>query len=120
LFFEQIIDTVDDSEMPHGKRCRTDSYRYHLQSKSGASLIRWEYDRYRKREEDSFPLAHVHVHASLAGRDVEGFHIATGRVPVESVFRHLIADWGVDPKRDDWEQVLDESTLQFYERRKHP
>lgn len=120
LFVEQQIRVVDDEEADGGKKCQTLSYRYRLQDVSGSPLIRWEYDREVPREDYRYPLAHVHVHAQLAAgdqRDLEQLHIATGRVPLELVIRHLITDWGVRTKDDQWPEILNESLVGFYERR---
>jgi hypothetical protein len=41
-------------------------------------------------------------------------------VPLELVLWHLIAEWGVTPKTDGWQEVLDKSLTGFEQRRTAP
>jgi hypothetical protein len=116
LFVQQVIRVVDDSE---GKHCQTVSYRYRLQADESpkSTLIRWEYDRDPPRPDYQYPPAHVHFHGELEGADVQGLHVPTGRVPLEYVAWHLIAEWGAAPLTDDWQGLLEASIEGFQERR---
>jgi hypothetical protein len=114
LFVRQIIEVIDG-------HCRTESYSYRLQADEavGSWLVRWEYHRERPRHDYSYPLAHVHVNATFddgipAGR----LHIPTRRVPLELVIWHLIAEWDVRPRLDEWQPLLGESIEGFDERRR--
>jgi hypothetical protein len=66
----------------------------------------------------------VHVNADLlpAGADaaLAKLHIPTRRVPLELVLWHTIAEWGVEPKRDDWQTLLEDSIDEFERRRLGP
>lgn len=53
----------------------------------------------------------------LASRPLPRLHLATGRVGLELVVRHLIAEWGVQPKSDDWPDILEASLAGFEQRR---
>ncbi|MEX0973667.1 MAG: hypothetical protein WDZ46_10490 [Solirubrobacterales bacterium] len=108
---------VDDPD--GGKHCQTVSYRYRLQADDspGSTLIRWEYDRDPPRTDYEYPLAHVHFHGHLAGDDVRSLHVPTGRVPLEYVAWHLIAEWGTTPLADEWQSILEASIEGFRERR---
>jgi hypothetical protein len=89
-----------------------ESYAYRLQTgRSRASwLIRWEYQRDSPRSDYPYARAHVHVHGAFPdGQQADRLHIPTLRVPLELVLWHLIAEWGVKPKRDDWQQQLEAS-----------
>jgi hypothetical protein len=113
LFVRQIIVVAEG-------HCKTESYAYRFQvDESIASwLIRWEYLREAPRVDYSYPRAHIHVNATFAdGMSAGGLHIPSRRVPLELVARHLIAEWGVQPKHDDWQTVLEESVQGFDERR---
>lgn len=116
LFAQQVIRVVDDSE---GKHCQTVSYRYRLQVDDSpkSTLVRWEYDRDPPRPDYGYPPAHVHFHGYLEGVDVRNLHVPTGRVPLEYVAWHLIAEWGVMPLTSEWKSLLEASIEGFQERR---
>lgn len=113
LFVRQTIVVVDD-------HCRTESYAYRLQTAVAANswLLRWEYFRSRPRPDYPYPLAHLHVNGAFEGGDhADRLHLPTHRVPIELVIWHLLAEWGVGSRVDDWRAVLDESLRGFAERR---
>lgn len=100
--------------------CRIESYTYRLQSgdETKSWLIRWEYHREPPRGDYEYSLAHVHVHGQFPdGEPIDRLHIPTRRVPLELVVWHLIAEWGVESKTDDWQAILTESIEGFDERR---
>jgi hypothetical protein len=51
------------------------------------------------------------------GTHADRLHIPTRRVPLELVLWHLIAEWGVKPKQDDWQQQL-EASIDCFDRRR--
>jgi hypothetical protein len=66
-----------------------------------------------------YPLAHVHFNAALAdGTAADRLHVPTRRVPLELIVWHLVAEWGVEPKGNNWKAVLQESIAGFDERRR--
>jgi hypothetical protein len=78
-------------------------------------LVRWEFFRQRPRPDYDYPLAHVHVNATLAnGQNVDDFHFPTRRVPL--VLWHLIVEWDITPLSEDWRAILSESIGGFEER----
>lgn len=82
--------------------------------------MRWEYDRIPPRQNYPYPLAHVHVHAHLTdGTDLKDLHLPTERVPIEMVIWHLLSEsvWGIDPRSDEWSDILEKSLAGFAERR---
>ncbi len=101
--------------------CQTESYSYRLQADESREswLVRWEYFRSPPRGDYPYPLGHLHVNAEFADGNAAGrLHLPTRRVPLELVMWHLIAEWGVVPKADDWRALLKESIEGFDERRK--
>jgi len=114
LLVSHEIDVVGGE--PH-----TTSYGYRLATgkAKGDWLLRWEYFRRRPQPGYRYPLAHVHVNGSLTsgGRALPKLHVPTGRVPLELVFWHLIAEWGVKPKDADWQRILEDSIDGFDTRR---
>lgn len=114
LFVRQLIEVVDG-------HCQTASYSYWLQTAESREswLVRWEYYRSPPRADYPYPLAHVHVNAALTdGAPIGQLHIPTRRVPLELVVWHLITEWGVTPRTDEWRPVLNESIKGFDERRR--
>jgi hypothetical protein len=100
--------------------CRTESYSYRLQGDELATswLVRWEFHREPPRPDYLYPRAHVHVNGTFPGGESTGrLHIPSRRVPLELVAWHLIAEWGVRSKTEDWQALLAESIAGFDERR---
>jgi hypothetical protein len=113
LFVRQIIVVVDG-------HCQTESYSYRLQADESLAswLIRWEYHREPPRPDYAYPAAHVHFHGTFSdGAHADRLHVPTRRVPLELIAWHLIAEWGVESKTDDWMPLLAESVAGFDERR---
>lgn len=113
LFLRQIIEVVDG-------HCQVESCSYRLPADESVEswLIRWEYYRAPPRSDYSYPLAHVHVNAAFAdGSTVGRLHIPTRRVPLELVIWHLIAEWDIAPRLDDWRALLTQSIEGFDTRR---
>ena len=107
------------------EHCQTVDYAYRLASadEKAARLLRWEYFRQPPQANYPYPLAHLHVNGQLASGGavmLPKLHIPTRRVPLEMVLWHLIAEWGVKPKQDDWRQLLEDSIEDFERRRGAP
>jgi hypothetical protein len=101
------------------KKTSTQQYSYRLQTERAdrrSWLLRWEY--YRQRPADNpHVLGHVHVKGTLKSNEpskgLPKLHIATGRVPLELVLWHLIADWDVTSLHEDWQAKLEGSLATF-------
>ncbi len=113
-----------------GAKCHTVTYAYRLAADEAkdAWLVRWEYFRHPPRPDYPYPLAHLHLNAALRDVDAEQLlakptphlHLPTARVPFELVLWHLIAEWGVQAKTEDWQTRLRDSLRGFEERRTAP
>lgn len=76
--------------------------------------MRWEYTRTPLDPHYRYPLAHAHVNATFRDADAERhlaktlshLHLPTERVPLETVVRHAIEEWGVDARERDWRERL--------------
>ena len=55
----------------------------------------------------TFPHLHLGFGAAIGYPQLADAHLPTGRVPLEQVLRLAINDFGVQPLRDDWRDVLD-------------
>ena len=57
-----------------------------------------------------YPRCHLHVHAApqhyARERSFSRLHLPTRRLTLEQIVWHLIQEHGVQPRRDDWHQVL--------------
>jgi hypothetical protein len=71
---------------------------------------------------------HAHVSAALSARisaaetetiDLDGRHVATGRVSLEAFVRMLIEEFGVAPQRSDWRQSLERAKAVIREEATH-
>jgi hypothetical protein len=75
---------------------------------------------YLREPPDRYPYArqHLHVHAvpsSYTGAEpFPGLHLPTGRrVAIELLCRHLIAEHGIQPISDDWEETVGAAEAHF-------
>lgn len=112
LFVRQVI-VVEDGH------CRVESYGYRMQTDASTKswLIRWEYIRDPPRPDYAYPQAHLHINAGFPdGSPVSRLHVPTRRVPLELVVWHLIAEWEVNSKTDDWPPALTTSIEGFDQR----
>jgi hypothetical protein len=68
---------------------------------------------------------HIHVSAALRARtsaleekqsiDLDRLHLPTGRVSLEAVVRMLITEFGIAPRRSNWQEVLKQTEAIFRE-----
>ncbi len=110
------------------ERVAVQSYGYRLQedAERDSWLIRWEFLRRDPSPDHAYPRAHLHFNGVLASTTASQFlkkpeshlHIPTRRVAIESVIWHLIAEWGVQPRSENWRQLLTESIAGWDERRR--
>lgn len=70
-------------------------------------VFSYQYDR---SSSSPYPRCHLHVHATPAdypsGKPFPRLHLPTRRITLEQVVWHLIQEHGVQPRRDDWHEVL--------------
>jgi hypothetical protein len=103
-------------------RATTRMYQYRLLDREERELL-----VYHWQPGDIFPgpdHPHVHISAALSARinatntetiDLDGRHLATGRVSLEAFVRMLIEEFAVAPQRPDWRQTLDRTEAVFRE-----
>ncbi|WP_300604591.1 hypothetical protein [Trebonia sp.] len=85
-------------------RVSTRGYMYELQTASGELV--WSY-HWHPTSRVGGPHAHL-GRTQLAPDAVLSYkaHHPTGRISLESVIRACIAEYGVTPVKDDWEEIL--------------
>lgn len=86
-------------------------YKYHVLTADHTELALFHWH-------PNTPPAHPHLHlgsSQLAKNAVisSKTHVPSGRIALEEVIQLLILDWGVVPRRSDWEAVLNESLHVF-------
>ena len=115
LFVKQIVVV--------GDHVQTQQYSYRLQCDPRdrrSDILRWEHSRDRP-EGYGYALSHVHINGELVAdpptKTTPRIHIPTGRVALELVLWHLLAEWGVESRTDDWQSVLQGSLDGFRDRR---
>jgi hypothetical protein len=90
----------------------TSAYRYHILDRDDREIL-----AYHWHPEGVSPVTEPHLHLSGRLRPLDigapdtpvalgEMHLPTGIVSLAHVVRLLIAEIGVEPRRDDWETVL--------------
>ena len=99
---------VDDPSAP---RLATTRASYTYQAGDGLDnprpVFTYQYDR---NAPFPYPRCHLHVFAApdayAQDRPFSRLHLPTRRITLEQIVWHLIQEHGVQPRRDDWRQVL--------------
>jgi hypothetical protein len=119
LFLAVAQDLAVEQQPDKTWRLRTVRYSYHVldgSSPDSGWIIRWEYVSHSRRR-DEHPRHHVHIPTVLdtpAGKiDLNKLHLSTGWVTIEEVIRFLIAEVGVKPKAENWDEELIKSEELF-------
>lgn len=108
--FVRLVVVVED------ERCRTESYVFRLQADESPKswLMRWEYRREPPVPDYPYELSHMHMNGTFFnGKPAVHLHVPTDRVELNAVIRHLITEWGVKPRTEQWKALLDESAQGF-------
>ena len=61
----------------------------------------------------TFPHVHIRTGGQLGDTNIGGVHFPTGLIALEDVLRLAIREFGVDPRRADWMDVLDSSQAAY-------
>jgi hypothetical protein len=116
LFVRQRLQAI-----PHGRDYSLEvlAYEYRIQrtpSRDDEAEVRFEY--VSSTVDPAFPYSRHHVQFHREFQDIrDGFspnklHIPTGEITIEHVIRFLIADLGVPPLIDNWDEELRKSEEQ--------
>jgi hypothetical protein len=111
LDFSQYFHVVKSKEM--GKFVvKTEAYVYSiLTADTEKELFAFHWEPHSKVK---FPHVHLGFGAKGHGLPIDNrAHIPSGRVAVEDVVTFLIADLGIKPLKDDWEDVIARERVQF-------
>ncbi len=105
----EIIPNLNAGQEPW--RVTTRAYNYELQTASGQAVV-----SYHWHPTSRILQPHMHLGATVLAEDAVISHKAhnpTGRISLESIIRACIAEYGVEPLRDDWDEVLSLRERQF-------
>jgi len=97
-----------EDDGPRGPwRVKTTAYVYSVEDGAGQEYVAYHWHPQLPR------YTRPHVHVRGPHDHWHKMHMPTGRVALEDVLRLLIEEIGVDPRRDDWSDVLDSTQAGF-------
>jgi hypothetical protein len=117
LLFSARLDYAigSDDDSPRRFDVRTVSYTYRVLDREDNEIV-----AYHWHPDGVSSVRHPHLHLSNQIRPIDlgrnqtplplaDYHLATGVVPLAHLVRMLIEEFGVEPLRDDWDEVLPRS-----------
>ncbi len=107
LWIHQNYRVVETEGRRRSWTARTTGYVYRLLA-GGRELIAYHWHP-RGRSPQTAPHMHLGPAAKLGFADLGRAHLPTGRIGLADVLRLAIRDLWVEPRRDDWREVLDEA-----------
>jgi hypothetical protein len=108
----------EPSEVRGPWKVSTVGYIYEVVNRDGQRIIAYHWHP-MDHGTPQFPHLHVGL-GSGAHNSYAKPHYPTGRVALEQVLRLLIVEFGVEPRRDDWADILDDSQAAYEEWRTRP
>ena len=84
-------------------------YRYAVIDDDGRDVLEYHW---HPVGESPIVSPHLHIgHGAMIGRtEIGDAHLPSGLISASHILRMLIRDFGVTPRRSDWESVLDEAS----------
>ncbi len=80
-------------------------YYYALRESEGPEIVAYHWHPGRRSPID-FPHLHLGAGSGVSREELQKAHIPTGRVELEDVLLMAIREFGVRPRRDDWQEIL--------------
>ena len=117
LSVSQRFEIVPDARYQGEFKARTLAYVYRLSLDAAAEdseILAWHWHPLTTPDRTN-PHLHVGVDQPELGVTFAKLHVPTGRVSFEEVVRFLVVDLGVQPARDDWEDVIGDTEARFRE-----
>jgi hypothetical protein len=110
LYVEQQYDLVKAPGERGPWKVSTLAYRYRIDSAAGNELVLWHWHpKDREGRPNRYPDPHLHAQVG----ELTGLHLPTDRVSLEAIVRLLLDGFEVQPRRDDWVDVLAASEAAF-------
>ena len=115
---------VNREPNPAAAQLQTMRATYAYQASEGledpSPVFSYQYDR---TASSPYPRCHLHVHATpedyTGNKPFPRLHLPTRRISLEQVVWHLIQEHGVQPRREDWHEVLWRHEEWFRDIQKH-
>jgi len=107
LWIHQNYLVAEDEGRRRSWKVRTTGYMFQLRV-GERELIAYHWHQ-RGLSPHTVPHVHLGPAAEIGFVDLARAHLPTGRICLADVLRLAIRDLGVEPRRDDWREVLDEA-----------
>lgn len=104
---------VEEAEGERGPwKVRITAYYHALETEDGREIVAYHW---HPKQGSAYNLPHLHIETGIGASlgDVHKYHFPTGRVSLEDVLRLAIAEFGVEPERTDWEEVLGQTQAAY-------
>lgn len=97
-------------------KVETAAYHHALETPDAKEIVAYHW---HPSQASIFAHSHMHLGAGIGANlgTLEKTHIPTGRIALEDVIKFAILELGVEPRRDDWREVLSETRAASEERR---
>jgi hypothetical protein len=80
-------------------------YSYTLREPEGLEILAYHWHAGRRSPID-LPHLHLGAGSEVSREELQKAHVPTGRVELEDVLLMVIREFGVRPRRDDWQEIL--------------
>ena len=103
-------------EKAEGKRgpwkVTTEAYYHALEDGNGKEIIAYHW---HPNQGSAFSFPHLHIESGIGANlgEIHKYHIPTGRVAFEDVLRLAVMEFGVEPCRPDWPDIIGETQARF-------
>lgn len=105
VLYYQLVEATD----PIGSwTARPTAYYYALEDLDGREVLAYHWHP-EAQGQIAFPHLHLGAGAAPQGFDLVRVHLPTGQISLEAVLRLAITDFGVHPRRPDWDEILRQS-----------
>lgn len=116
----QFYYRVEKAEGESGPwKVTTEAYQHALEDEDGREIIAYHWHPERG---SAYNYPHLHIGTGIGASlgEIHKRHFPTGRVSLEDVLRLVIKEFGAEPARADWEEVLEETQATYEVRRTWP
>lgn len=86
----------------------TVAYSHALETRTGQEIIAYHW---HPEQGSAYNFPHLHIGTGVGASlgEVHKYHFPTGRIALEDVLRLAVKEFGVEPQRADWEEILGET-----------
>lgn len=110
LALTQHYRIIEDSSASRPWRIVVVAYYYALESQSGQEIIAYHWHP-NTRSAVTFPHLHLGPAAAVGRSELVKGHLPTAFIEVGDIVRLTITAFSVEPHRDDWETVIEQSPM---------